>query len=151
MGKMRIGSCAVALFVALAGCTPLRPTLYPNEHLQKVGSAAGEQAVADCEAKAHEWIKTGGQPQGQGGQMAKDTARNVGVGAAVGGASGAVGGAIYGNPGEGAAVGAASGATAGLLGTLFGWMFTKSEPEPVYRAFVEKCLRDQGFDPIGWS
>jgi hypothetical protein len=30
-------------------------------------------------------------------------------------------------------------------------MFTKSEPEPVYRNFVEKCLRDQGFEPIGWS
>src|SRR5690349_639168 len=128
MSKMRVGSCAVALFVALAGCTPMRPTLYPNDHLEKVGSTVGEQAVVDCQARADAWMKSGGQTQGQGqgGQMAKDTARNVGVGATVGAASGAVGGAIWGSAGQGAAVGAASGATAGLLGTLFGWMFTKS-------------------------
>jgi hypothetical protein len=131
----------------LSGCTPMRPTLYPNDHLQQVGSAQAQQDIADCEAQAEEWVKSGGQ----GAQLAKEGAKNVAVGTAVGAASGAVGGAIWGNPGSGAAAGAAGGATAGLLGTLFGWMFTKSEPEPVYRNFVEKCLRDKGYDPIGWQ
>src|SRR5262245_23661274 len=149
MRTLRAGTYGLASLVALAGCSPMRPTLYPNEQFNKVGEAAAQQAVSDCEVKAKEFVKTGGQSQG--GQMAKDTARNVGVGAAVGAASGAVGGAIWGNAGEGAAAGAAGGATAGLLGTMFGWMFSKSEPDPTYRNFVEQCLRDKGFDPIGWS
>jgi len=137
-------SCAVA---ALSGCAATHPTVYPNEQYQKAGAAQVDEDIAECEARAKEYVKTGGQ----GGQMAAETARNVGVGTAIGAGSGAVGGAIYGNAGEGAAIGAASGATAGVLGTLFGWMGRKSEPDPVYRNFVDQCLRDKGYDPIGWS
>lgn len=148
---MRIVRPATALIGAfglvLSGCSAMHPTLYPNEQYQKVGSAQADQDVADCEAKAEQYVKSGGQ----GSQVAMEGARNVGVGAAVGAAGGAVGGAIYGNPAEGAAAGAAGGATAGLVGTLFGWMFRKSEPEPVYRNFVEQCLRDKGYQPIGWT
>jgi hypothetical protein len=125
----------------------MHPTLYPNETYQRVGQAQAEQDIADCEARAQEYVKTGGQ----GGARAAEAARNTGVGAAVGAASGAVGGAIGGNVGQGAAVGAASGATAGLLGTMFGWMFQRSQPDPVYANFVDKCLRDKGYDPIGWT
>lgn len=138
---------AVGLALCLSACSAVRPTLYPNEAYQKVGAAQADRDIADCEARASDYVKSGGQ----GGQRAKEAARNTGVGAAIGGASGAVGGAIGGNVGEGAAVGAASGATAGLLGTMFGWMFQRSEPDPVYRNFVERCLRDKGYDPIGWS
>src|SRR5262245_47457711 len=106
----------------LCGCSPQRPTLYPNEQYQKVGAAQADADINDCETKAQQYVKGGGQ----GGQRAKEAARNVGVGAAVGAAGGAVGGAIYGNPGEGAAAGAAGGAAAGLLGTLFGWIDRKS-------------------------
>jgi len=137
----------LALLAAVAGCSTTHPTLYPNEQYQKVGEAQAQQAVADCEAKASAYVKSGGQ----GGQMAREGARNTGVGAAVGAASGAVGGAIGGDVGEGAAIGAASGATAGLLGTMFGWMFRSPEPDPTYRNFVETCLRDEGFQPIGWQ
>ena len=34
---------------------------------------------------------------------------------------------------------------------MFGWMFQHQEPDPVYRNFVEKCLRDKGYEPIGWQ
>lgn len=136
-----------ALVLTLPACSASRPTLYPNPQYQKVGAAQADADTAACESKAKEYVKTGGYT----GPGAAETARNVGVGAAVGGASGAVGGAIYGNAGQGAAAGAAGGATAGLLGTLFGWMFRKSEPDPTYRNFVEKCLRDKGYEPIGWS
>jgi hypothetical protein len=138
---------AASVAFVVAGCSATHPTLYPNDQYQRSGKAQADRDVEDCETRAEEYVKTGGQ----GTQRATEAARNTGVGAVVGAAGGAVGGAIYGNPGEGAAVGAASGATAGLVGTLFGWMFQRSEPEPVYRNFVEKCLRDKGYDPIGWS
>ena len=144
--RCAVGLGSIGLF-ALSGCSAAKPTLYPNEQYQKVGAAHADADIADCQAKADEYVKSGGHT----GEMAKEGARNAGVGAAVGGASGAVGGAIYGNPGEGAAVGAASGATAGLLGTMFGWMFRPSEPEPVYRNFVETCLHDKGYQVIGWQ
>lgn len=138
---------AVLAAVILCACGATRPTLYPSDQYKRVGQVQAEQDIDDCEAQAKQYVKTGGQ----GGQMAGEAARNAGVGAAVGAAGGAVGGAIGGNVGQGAAVGAASGATAGLLGTMFGWMFQRSEPDPVYRNFVEKCLRDKGYEPIGWS
>lgn len=133
--------------LVLAACSASKPTLYPNAQYNRVGAAQADQDIATCQAQAEEYVKTGGK----GGQMAGEAARNAGVGAAVGAASGAVGGAIGGDVGEGAAVGAASGATAGLVGTMFGWMFRRSEPDPTYRNFVEKCLRDKGYEPIGWQ
>ena len=146
MNRTRAG-VVCCLTLGLSACAPLRPTLYPNEQYQKVGAARADADVTECETKAQQYVKSGGQ----GGERAKEAARNVAVGAAVGGAAGAVGGAIYGSAGQGAGAGAAGGATAGLMGTLFGWMFSKSEPEPTYRAFVEECLRTQGYDPIGWQ
>lgn len=131
----------------MTGCAAMHPTVYPNEHYQRVGSAQAQADIAECEARAESFVKSGGQTS----QMAMEAGRNVGVGAGVGAATGAVGGAIYGDAGRGAAAGAAGGATAGLLGTLFGWMLRKSEPEPVYRNFVETCLRDKGYQPIGWN
>jgi hypothetical protein len=133
--------------VALTACSATRPTLYPNEQYNRVGAAQADRDIESCEQQAQEYVKSGGE----GTVKAGEVARNVGAGAAVGAASGAVGGAIGGDVGEGAAVGAASGATAGLLGTMFGWMFQRSEPDPVYRNFVEKCLRDKGYEPIGWQ
>ena len=138
---------AAGMVLSLWGCSASKPTLYPNEHYQTVGAAGADADIADCEAKADQYVKSGGQ----GGQRAVEAARNTGVGAAVGAAGGAVGGAIYGNAGEGAAAGAAGGAAAGLLGTMFGWMFQGSQPDPVYRTFVETCLHDKGYQPIGWQ
>lgn len=133
--------------LALSACSATHPTLYPNDQYNRAGAAQADRDVAACEQQAQEYVKSGGQ----GSQKAGEAARNAGVGAAVGAASGAVGGAIGGNVGQGAAVGAAGGATAGLLGTMFGWMFQRSEPDPTYRNFVEKCLRDKGYEPIGWQ
>ena len=59
----------------------------------------------------------------------------------------AVGGALAGNAGTGAAVGAATGATAGLLHSIFSQADSK---DPIYVNFVERCLREKGYEPIGW-
>jgi len=79
----------------------------------------------------------------RGGELAKRTGR----GGVVGGAGGAAAGAIHGNAGRGAATGAVAGATHGLLHGLF----AADSPHPVYRRFVDTCLREKGYQPIGWQ
>ena len=69
------------------------------------------------------------------------------VGGAVGSAAGAVGGAVVGHAGRGAMIGAASGATAGFLRGLF----RRSPPSNAYKQFVLRCLKERGYDPVGWE
>jgi len=53
---------------------------------------------------------------------------------------------VLGRPGTGAAVGAASGAAGGLVrGAL-----KARDPDPVFKRFVERCLRERGYDVVGW-
>jgi hypothetical protein len=128
--------------LALAGCAAAaRPVLYPNDQLRAVGQAQADADIAACRQMAESAGASGGT--GQAGRAA----RGAGVGGAIGGATGAVGGAILGRPGTGAALGAATGASAGLLRPLF----SRSEPSPAYRGFVDRCLRERGYDPVGWE
>jgi outer membrane lipoprotein SlyB len=129
--------------LALGACAaPPRPVLYPNQQLQAVGQAQAEQDIAACRALA----ESAGASEG-----ADDAGRAAGstvAGGAVGGATGAVGGAILGAPGTGAAVGAATGATAGLLRSIFRG---GSGPSAAYRNVVDRCLRERGYEPMGWE
>jgi hypothetical protein len=129
----------VGLIALVAGCSAKSPVLYPNDHLQRVGSATAEQDIATCKANAEQYVRN----PNRSGQVARDTAIGAGTGAAVGAAVGA----IDGNVGRGAAQGAAGGATGGLIAGLF----RSSEPSPVYVNFVERCLREKGYEPIGWQ
>jgi outer membrane lipoprotein SlyB len=130
----------VLLLATLTACAAQRPVLYPNAQLTKVGDAAAQRDVDDCMQRAQQFISSGGT-------HATQVAKTTGTGTAAGAAIGAVGGAITGNAGQGAAVGAATGATAGLLTGLL----RSSAPDPVYAAFVDRCLRERGYDPIGWK
>ena len=47
----------------------------------------------------------------------------------------------------GAMVGAASGATVGFLRGLF----RRSPPSDAYKQFVQRCLKERGYDPVGWE
>ena len=87
---------------------------------------------------------------GRGQQVTRDVAGSTAIGAGTGAAIGAVGGAVTGNAGQGAALGAATGGTAGLLHGIFG-AFQSRDPDPVYANFVDRCLRERGYDPIGWK
>lgn len=137
---------ALCLAVALSACSAQRPVLYPNDQYNRAGKDVAEQDVAECMRKADAYVESGAASA----DSAKKVAGSTAVGAAGGAAVGAVGGAISGNAGEGAAVGAATGATAGLLGGLFG-VFSSSGPDPVYANFVDRCLREKGYEPIGWK
>ena len=132
------GITAAFLVLILFSCAAPRPILYPNAHYEQVGSAAAQGDIAYCRARADQHLESGGE--------VKKVAAGTAVGGGVGAAIGAVGGAVAGDAGEGAAIGAATGATVGLLGGLFG----AGEPDPVYMNFVDRCLRERGYEPIGW-
>lgn len=128
------------LVIFVAACAP-KPILYPNAHYKDVGEEAADRDIDACSEMAKE---AGAAPsQGKTGQVAGSTA----AGGAIGSASGAVGGAVVGRPGRGAMVGAAGGATAGFLRGLF----RRAPPSPAYKQFVQRCLKERGYEPVGWE
>jgi len=133
------------LSVGIAGCATHRPVLSANAHLERVGSSAGERDIQDCIARA-EAAKTE-RPQGSGENVVAGAAGSSVVGAAAGGA----GGAVVGNAGRGAAAGAAGGAVASLTSALLRGLFAPKPPDPSYRQFVDRCLREKGYEPAGWK
>jgi Glycine-zipper domain len=142
---MRCTTTALLALAALAlgGCSSgPRPVLYPNEQLQVMGQAQAEQDIAECRALA----ESAGASEGT--SDARRAAGSTAAGGAMGGATGAVGGAILGRPGTGAAVGAATGATAGLMRSIFSG---GSGPSAAYRNVVDRCLRERGYEPMGWE
>ena len=116
-----------------------RPQLYPNAHYRSVGVETAEHDAAQCMAQADY-----GAPRRN---TAKDGAVNTLGGAAGGAALGAIGGAIAGNAGTGAAAGAAVGAAAGHGKTAY----DARKPSESYQGYVEACLREKGYDVIGWE
>lgn len=128
-----------AMLLALAGCATQRPVLYPNAKYDQVGPEIAQRDVDDCIrlAEQHGVSYSGGEK----------VARSGAEGAAVGGAAGAAAGAVRGDVGRGAGVGAAAGAAAGATrGAIH-----SGEPDSVYRGFVQRCLRERGYDVIGWK
>ena len=133
------GFLIVVLLVA--GCAASKPILYPNAYLQQVGEGVADRDIDECREMAKDAGATASQ--GKSGQVAGSTA----AGGAIGSAAGAVGGAVVGHPGRGAMVGAASGATVGFLRGLF----RRAPPSNVYKQFVQRCLKERGYDPVGWE
>lgn len=102
------------------------------------GAEAAEADIEHCMELARDY----GAGTDKGEQITKDTA----TGATVGGATGAAVGAVVGDFGTGAAAGAAGGAAGALTRSAI----RSNNPDVIYRRFVEKCLRDKGYEPIGW-
>jgi hypothetical protein len=132
--------------VALVGCQTAgggwrgqKPLLYPNAHLKQVGQAAAQGDIAQCE-----YLAQSGPTQRSTG---KDAAVNTLGGAAAGAALGAIGGAIAGNAGTGAAAGAAVGGTLGIAKTAY----DTSKPTENFKGYVDACLREKGYEVIGWQ
>lgn len=127
----------LAMFLLVAGCAS-GPVLYPNAYLQQVGEEQAHQDIADCETKADAYVKST-----KALQVAKSTAVGAVGGAVVGGAVGAVTGHL----GRGVGVGAAAGAASGLVHGVV----KASQPSPVFKSFVNRCLQEKGYEPIGWQ
>jgi hypothetical protein len=124
---------------ALAGCASQRPVLYPNAKYKQVGEAGAQRDVDECIRLAEQ----AGAAHGGGERAVREGA----TGAAVGGVAGAVAGAIGGrNVLDSAAVGAAVGvAAAGTRGAI-----QSGEPDDIHRNFVQRCLRERGYEVMGW-
>ncbi len=120
------------------GCATKRPVLYPNDKMQTVGKAQAQSDTDGCIRAAKSGVGTAEPGEKVVGASAG--------GAAVGEATGAAGGALSGNAGIGAATGAVGGAAGGFVWSIF----QARDPDPVYAGFVERCLREKGYEPIGW-
>ena len=139
--KTTLGILILIASLALTGCASTKkPILYPNNHLNMVGQQQADADINACMRAA----EASGANSGKSEELAKKTAKA----GAVGGATGAVVGALSSSSdlGRGAAIGGAGAATA----TLVSGAFDASEPTQVYINFVEICLREKGYQTIGW-
>jgi outer membrane lipoprotein SlyB len=139
MKKLAAPFAALALAAGLAGCSTKAPVVYPNAHLEKVGSARYEADLAACMEKAEAYAEA---PSRTG-----EAAERAAEGAIIGAAAGAAAGAVSGRSGASAGARAAGRGTSGFLSSLFG----ADRPHPVIRRFVERCMREKGYDIIGWG
>jgi hypothetical protein len=148
-GVLRLGAAVgVASLLAALGCAA-HPVLYPNDTLRETGAETAQQEIDRCLALAKEYGATGG---GGAGAVAGETLGGAAVGGATGAAAGAAGGAIVGHAGRGAAIGGAAGAAGAATGGLIRALFhPRSRPPPLERAFVARCLRDRGYEVMGWK
>lgn len=139
---------ALATATMLIGCAAARsPVLYPNAKVKETAAEQVKRDVAECRELADEHVKS---------SAGRDVAAGAAVGGATGGAAGAAGGAVRGamtrrGAGEGAAIGAATGAAAGAAAGAVHGAVKQTEPSPVYKQFVSRCLRDRGYEVIGWQ
>ncbi|RMH34652.1 MAG: hypothetical protein D6690_10385 [Nitrospirae bacterium] len=135
----QIRLCLIVFLLTFVGCAAPQPVLYPNDHLKRVGESQAERDIAECRALAERYTSS---------HTVERIAGHTAIGAATGAATGAVGGAVSGgSAGTGAAVGGATGATYGFLRGLF----SSTKPSPTYRNFVNRCLKERGYEPIGWE
>jgi hypothetical protein len=138
MSKLTTCAAAVGLAVAVSGCGVRRPVVYHDQAYTQAGPEAVEASVEECmEAGETYGART------PAGEIARDTV----IGGTVGAAGGAVGGAIWGSPGRGAAAGAAGGAVSALVLNVI----RPKDPSPAFKAGVERCLRDRGYQVIAWQ
>lgn len=137
-------SLAIGLVAFAGGCASPRPVLYPNAAYERAGQSQVERDIAFCMDRAKAFL---GQSSGVMDPRVKQVTTQTARGAVAGAAVGAVAGAVSGDAGQGAKIGAATGATGGFLSGLFR---SGSRVDPVYANFVERCLRDKGYEPIGW-
>ena len=145
-----VGQMATLSFALLviSACAAQKPVLSSNAHLLRVGSTVAEQDIDECIAYA--------QAGSEAGQTNKENPKENPIASAattsvVGAAAGGAGGAIFGNAGRGAAAGAVGGAVGSLTYALLqGRLFQRKPPEPVTRQIADHCLREKGYEPIGW-
>ena len=128
------------LTAGISGCTSTpEPKLYPNNHLKQVGNQAAQRDIAECKQLA----LTSGVNEHKDGEVGRKAAG----GAAVGGAAGGAYGLVRGDAVERGLGGAAAGAAVGTVrGTT-----QSSETSPVFKNFVNRCLRERGYEVIGWQ
>jgi hypothetical protein len=143
--KRTLQIAAIAsLSVGILSCASQRPVLYSNAQLMRVGSNVAERDIDECIARAQ-------TPATEGGSSRGNVVAGAATSSVVGAAAGGAGGAVVGQAAQGAAAGAAGGAAASLTHALLQGLFRSKPPDPYYRQFVDRCLREKGYEPAGWK
>jgi hypothetical protein len=147
--RTRVARAAAGLLAAalLAGCasTPGQaggphPVFYPNARFNQVGAAQAQADAGDCMGRA----QAAGVSPTPPSQAGSGAVRGGAIGATAGAVGALIGGrSVADSAVRGAAVGGATGAVAGS--------FRGPQVNPLFRNFVDRCLRERGYDVIGWS
>jgi uncharacterized protein YcfJ len=139
-------SLGVALLSACAATGPAsssaRPVFYPNPTLNRVGNAQAQADSDQCMGSAR---SAGLTPEEKDNAVERGAAK----GAAVGGVVGAVGALVRGHPARALESGAVCAVVGGSAGAVAGSFNEK--PSSTYRHYVQRCLKDKGYDVIGWN
>jgi hypothetical protein len=143
---MRNFSLTVLGLFALVSCASQRPILYPDEQLKRVGSNMAGRDIEDCMRQAEQYVS-----DRRVGKAVAGSVTESGTSAAIGAAAGAAGEAVVGRAGTSAPIGAAGGGAAGVTRGVLHVVNSKHSPPPVYKNFVDRCLRERGYEPIGWD
>ena len=147
MKKLGCRALLLGAIVFFAGCATQKPVLYPNAQLERAGKSAATRDIDDCMQKAEAYVES----ESRAGRAAGDAAVGATTGAIIGGAAGAAGGALVGRAATAGAVGAAGGGAAGATRGLLRGLFRKDSPSPLHKNFVNRCLREKGYELIGWQ
>ena len=149
-----LSSLTIAVFctalLTLGGCATTgsqssiaKPVLYPNSTLNRVGEAQGQAEAQACMSRA----ETAGLTPNL---KSNEIERRAGEGAAIGGVTSTVGALVRGGT-QGALRAAATGAAVGGSAGAVSGAFYNDHPNATYRSFVQRCLKDKGFDMFGWN
>jgi uncharacterized protein YcfJ len=133
---MKFLRCAAALLL-LSGCAP-KPVLYPNDKYKATAPDQVQSDIDDCRKQAKDFVKT---------HKADIVAAHTGAGAAMGALFGLILGAFTGDNGRAVSEGAAMGAAGGAVGGGA----QAATPDAVTKRFVDICLGNKGYQPIGWK
>lgn len=134
-------SLLLLLLLLLAGCATdsKRPLFYFGSYQVPVSKAQSERDTNECMALARQ----AGVPENRDGEVAKKAASGTLLGGIAAGAWSLVRGNGSENMLAGAVAGGATGAAKGAIDS--------TEQSPIFRKYVERCLRERGYDVIGWN
>lgn len=131
------------MILALVACAGPEPILKSTTYLQLHGKDQAEREAAVCGLKAERsGLDHGTNRSGNAGAGA--TLGLIG-GAAVGASAGLIGGPT------GIAIGAAAGGAVGTVLGLLAGTYKPLQPRQEYAAFVERCLKEKGYEAEGWQ
>lgn len=141
--NVRLLLLPVVAALTLAACSSgaKRPVFYPNARLQDVGRAQSERDIDSCMRLASDY----GVSRTRDGEVGRRAAEAGIIGGAAAGAWGVI--RDKSEVGERAAAGAAAGAVTGATRGAF----KSTELSPTFKRFVDRCLRERGYDVIGWE
>ncbi|NDV28809.1 hypothetical protein [Desulfovibrio sp. JC010] len=125
------------MMLSCAACAK-KPVLYPNEQYEEAGEAKVAEDIEYCLAFAEKSV--GKESKG------KKSAKSGIKGGLIGGAVGLGIGLVTGSPGTSALAGAAGGAAGGAASGAI-----EDDSNSLYKKFVERCLREKGYEPMGWK